>query len=289
MTTFFTQLKQQQQQLNSLVCIGLDPSPQKIPAHLTGSTTQRIMDFCWDIVRATAPFCSAFKPQIAYFSANAAEDVLVSLIHQIKQHYPQHLVILDAKRGDIGTTAEQYAIEAFERYCADAVTVNPYMGSDTIVPFSEYQDKGVIVLCRTSNAGGSECQFWGAQHQPLYLEIARRASRDWNHHHNIGLVVGGTYPEELAKVRCIAPDLPILIPGIGAQGGDLVATLNAATAHQPSPLIPYGKLWINSARQIIYASSGEDFAVQAAHQAQHLNQNIQTILAQQLKTQVMSS
>jgi orotidine-5'-phosphate decarboxylase len=214
-----------------------------------------------EIVDATADLVCAFKPQIAYFASERAEDQLEQLIDYIHQNFPEIPVILDAKRGDIGSTANHYAVEAFERYQADAVTVNPYMGFDSIEPYLEYQDRGVFILCRTSNPGGSDLQFLelnnGQAPQKLFEKVAQLAANQWNTTGQIGLVVGATFPAEIEAVRRIVGDaMPLLIPGIGAQGGDTVATVKAGNNTN---------LLINSSRAILYASSDQDFA-QAARQ-----------------------
>src|SRR5574343_1330310 len=211
----------------SLLCVGLDPEPTRFPAGMQGDA-HKIYDFCAAIVDATKDLVCAFKPQIAYFAAHGAEDQLERLMAYIRRVAPEVPVILDAKRGDIGSTAEQYAREAFVRYQADAVTLSPFMGFDTLEPFLRYADKGVIVLCRTSNPGGSDWQNQRLADVPgqprLYEHLAHLAQTEWNKNGQLGLVVGATYPEEIARVRELAPTLPLLIPGVGAQGGDAEAT-----------------------------------------------------------------
>ena len=245
---------------NSLLCVGLDPDVSRFPAHLRAQP-DGIFEFCKAIVDATADAACSFKPQIAYFAALRAEDQLEALCRYIRTSYPHLPVILDAKRGDIGATAEQYAREAFERYDADAVTVNPYMGSDSIAPYMEWPDRGVIVLCRTSNPGGSDLQFLKVDDKPLYQHVARLVAEKWNRNGQCGLVVGATFPEELAQVRAIVGDMPLLVPGIGAQGGDIAATVAAGCDRQGAGMM------INSSRAILYAQplagSGETH-VQAA-------------------------
>ena len=200
----------------------------------------------------------AFKPQFAYFASQRAEAQLEKLIKHLKEKYPHIPVILDSKRGDIGSTADHYAKEVFERYGADAVTVSPYMGFDTIEPYLKHAGKGVIVLCRTSNPGGSDLQSLNVSPdgQPLYLHVAKLAAQQWNSSGQISLVVGATFPEEIAKVRAIVGDMPLLIPGIGAQGGDIDATVKAGAI----PNKPGTGMMVNSSRAILYASSGSDFA-----------------------------
>ena len=261
--TFTEQLAAAWRQNNSLLCVGLDPDPAKFPAHLKGRD-DAIFEFCAAIVNATADLVCAFKPQIAYFAARRAEGQLEALIAHIHDKHPGIPVILDAKRGDIGSTAEQYALEAFARYKADAVTVNPYMGRDSVEPYLAYTDKGVILLCRTSNPGGSDLQFLdvggpGTQER-LYERVARLAAGEWNSGGQIGLVVGATFPAEIARVRAIVGDVPLLVPGIGAQGGDIEATVTAGRTAGGTGLM------INSSRAILYAGKDEHFAA-AARQA----------------------
>ncbi|WP_306606184.1 orotidine-5'-phosphate decarboxylase [Azonexus sp.] len=259
--TFTQTLAAAWQKNNSLLCVGLDPDPAKFPAHLHGRD-DAIFEFCKGIVDATADLACSFKPQIAYFAARRAEDQLEALIAHIHEKHPGIPVILDAKRGDIGSTAEQYAIEAFERFQADAVTVNPYMGRDSVDPYLAYPDKGVILLCRTSNAGGSDLQFLDVGGEKLYERVARLAAEQWNTTGQIGLVVGATFPAEIARVREIVGDMPLLVPGIGAQGGDIEATVNAGKTGKNATVKASG-LMINSSRAILYAGKDENFAAAA--------------------------
>ncbi len=253
---FMTALDAAWRQRNSLLCVGLDPDPARFPPHLHGRA-DAIFEFCRDIVDATADLVCCFKPQIAYFAARRAEDQLEALIEHIHARHPGTPVVLDAKRGDIGSTAEQYAVEAFERYKADAITVNPYMGRDSVDPYLAYPDKGVILLCRTSNPGGSDLQFLetsaGGRRERLYEHVARLVAEDWNASGNCGLVVGATFPEEIARVRALTGDMPLLVPGIGAQGGDIAATVRSGRSARGAGLM------INSSRAILYAGKGEDF------------------------------
>jgi len=251
--TFTEQLAAAWQKNDSQLCVGLDPDPAKFPAHLKGRD-DAIFEFCKSIVDATADLVCSFKPQIAYFAARRAEDQLEALIAHIHERHPGIPVILDAKRGDIGSTAEQYAVEAFERFRADAVTVNPYMGRDSVEPYLAFPDKGVILLCRTSNAGGSDLQFLDIGGEKLYERVARLAAEQWNTTGQIGLVVGATFPAEIARVRAIVGDMPLLVPGIGAQGGDIEATVKAGRTAAGTGLM------INSSRAILYAGKGEDYA-----------------------------
>ena len=265
--SFVNTLKAAWQRTNSLLCVGLDPEPSRFPGALA-NRADAIFDFCRTIVDATAAYASAFKPQIAYFAAHRAEDQLEALIAHIHERHPGLPVILDAKRGDIGSTAEQYAREAFERYRADAVTVNPYMGFDSIEPYLAHAGKGVIVLCRTSNAGGSDLQFLDVGGEPLYSKVARLAAGKWNASGELALVVGATFPKEIEAVRGIVGDMPLLIPGIGAQGGDVEATVRAGRTAAGTGMM------INSSRAILYASKGEDFAQAAARAAEQTRDNI---------------
>ena len=254
---FMTALEAAWQQRSSLLCVGLDPDPAKFPAHLQGRP-DAILEFCKAVVDATADLVCCFKPQIAYFAAHRAEDQLEALIEHIHLAHPDTPVILDAKRGDIGSTAEQYAIEAFERFKADAITVNPYMGRDSVDPYLAYPEKGVILLCRTSNQGGSDLQFLDVDtprgRMKLYEHVARTVAEDWNASGNCGLVVGATFPGEIARVRELTGDMPLLVPGIGAQGGDIAATMAAGRTAKGAGLM------INSSRAVLYAGRGEDFA-----------------------------
>ena len=259
--TFIQQLQAAAQQNDSMLCVGLDPDISRLP-HGWGGDAGKFYDFCAAIVDATADLAMAFKPQIAYFAAVGAEDQLEKLIAHIRQVAPQVPVILDAKRGDIGSTAAQYAKEAYERFDADAVTLSPYMGFDSVEPYLQYADKGTFLLCRTSNPGGDDLQNLPlASGEKLYERVATLASSSWNGNGQMGLVVGATYPQEIARVRALAPNLPLLIPGVGAQGGDADATVKAAWAGA-------GSCVINSSRAILYASSGADFADAARRVAQ---------------------
>jgi len=245
----------------SMLCVGLDPEPGQLPAAWRGDA-RRLFDFCATMVDATHDLVCAFKPQIAYFAAHRAEDQLERLIAHIRRVAPQVPVILDAKRGDIGSTAAQYALEAFERYGADAVTLSPFMGFDSIAPYMKYHGKGAFLLCRTSNPGGDDFQnqrLASVEGQPLlYEHIARLAQGPWNLNGQLGLVVGATYPAEIERVRALAPSLPLLIPGVGAQGGDAAATVKAGLRITLGRVT--GPIIVNSSRAVLYASSGEDFA-----------------------------
>ena len=253
--TFIDKLSAAWHAQRTQLCVGLDPAPEKFPVHLRGQP-DAILQFCKAIADATADTACAFKPQIAYFASQRAEDQLEDLCAYLRARHPLVPIVLDAKRGDIGATAEQYAREAFERYGADAVTVNPYMGFDSVQPYLEWQDRGVVVLCRTSNAGGSDLQFLEANGRPLYQHVAALVAGKWNTNGQCALVVGGTFPNELAQVRAIVGDMPLLIPGIGAQGGDIQATVAAGRTANGTGMM------INSSRAILYAQprDGEDYA-----------------------------
>ena len=266
--TFTDLLRSAALQNQSMLCVGLDPEPARFPHHLRGDP-RRMYDFCAAIVDATADLVCAFKPQIAYFAAHAAEDQLEKLMAHMRARAPQVPIILDAKRGDIGSTAEQYAKEAFVRYGADAVTLSPFMGFDSVQPYLQYEGKGAFLLCRTSNPGGSDLQaqrLATVDGQPtVYEHIARLSQTTWNTNGQLGLVVGATYPQEIERVRELAPTLPLLIPGVGAQGGDAVATVKAGwrgdAQGSTAPII------VNSSRAILYASAGADWAEAARAEA----------------------
>jgi len=256
--TFIDKLSAAWNTHDSLLCVGLDPDISKFPAQWKGKP-EAIVEFCKGIIDATADVACSFKPQIAYFAALRAEDQLEEICAYIRAKYPAIPVVLDAKRGDIGATAEQYAREAFERYGADAVTVSPYMGFDSVAPYLEWKDRGAIVLCRTSNAGGSDLQFLKVDGVPLYQHVARLVADKWNTNGQCGLVVGATFPEELAQVRNIIGDMPLLVPGVGAQGGDVAATVKAGKTAAG------GGMMINSSRAILYAQAqGEENYAAAA-------------------------
>jgi orotidine-5'-phosphate decarboxylase len=261
---FLAKLESAERQNRSLLCVGLDPDPARFPGEWQGDA-RRIFDFCAAIVDATRDLVIAFKPQVAYFAAHRAEDQLERLIEHTRRVAPVVPVILDAKRGDIGATAGQYAREAFERYNADAVTLSPFMGFDSIEPYLRYRDRGLFLLCRTSNPGGSDLQnqrLHDVEGQPrLYEHIARLAQGPWNTNGQLGLVVGATYPQEIARVRELAPTLPLLIPGVGAQGGDAEATVRAGW--RGTAAATTGPIVVNSSRAVLYASSGDDFAAAA--------------------------
>ncbi len=254
---FHQQLRRAWATSASMLCVGLDPDPDRFPAAVHGS----VFDFCAAIVEATASSVCAFKPQIAHFAALGAEGELERLCAHIRDRHPDVLLVLDAKRGDIGSTAERYAQEAFDRYGAHVVTVNPYLGTDSVEPFLRHPDGGVFVLCRTSNPGSGDFQSLQSGDEPIYLHVARRVADEWNSIGDCGLVVGATYPDELARVRAVVGDLPVLVPGVGAQGGDVGATVAAGSDSGGLGMV------INSSRAILYASAGDDFEQAAAREA----------------------
>jgi len=265
--TFADKLHSRWRSADSLLCVGLDPDPTRFPAHLR-DRDDAIFAFCSAIADATAPYACAFKPQMAYFASRRAEDQLESLLARLRRDHPQIPVVLDAKRGDIGATAEHYAREAFERYDADAVTLSPFMGRDSIEPFLAYAGRGAFLLCRTSNPGGDDLQMLDLGGERLYERVARLTAEKWNRDGRLGLVVGATYPAELARVRAIVGDMPLLVPGIGAQGGDVQATVQAGEGADGAGML------INSSRAILYAGTGEDFAQAAADAARRTRDEI---------------
>jgi orotidine-5'-phosphate decarboxylase len=278
--SFLDRLRAAERSNQSMVCVGLDPEPARFPGALRGDAS-RIFDFCAAIVEATADLVIAFKPQIAYFAAHRAEDQLERLMAHMRQVAPGVPVILDAKRGDIGSTAAQYAVEAFERYGADAVTLSPFMGFDSVEPYLKYQGKGAFLLCRTSNPGGDDLQSQRLSSVPgeplLYEHVARLAQGPWNLNGQLGLVVGATYPAEIERVRAIAPTLPLLIPGVGAQGGDAAATVRAGWRGNAQATV--APIIVNSSRAILYASSGADFAQAARREAAKTRELLQAARA----------
>jgi orotidine-5'-phosphate decarboxylase len=252
---------------NSLVCVGLDPEPAKFPVHLQ-QHPDAVFEFCRAIIDTTADLACSFKPQFAHFAALRADDALERLIAHIHDKHPGIPVILDAKRGDIGSTAQHYVSEAFDRYAADAVTLNPYMGRDSAQPFLDRADKGVILLCHTSNPGAADIQILQIGGKPLYQHVAKIIANDWNTNGNCALVTGATWPEQLAEVRGLVGDLPLLVPGIGAQGGDVEAVVRHGCTTVGNGLM------INSSRAVLYAGKGEDFADAARNAALELRDSI---------------
>lgn len=253
----FTQtLRRAWDENDSLLCIGLDPEIERLPAHIAAEPSP-IFQFNKAVIDATHDLVCAYKPQFAHYAACEAEDQLERTIEYVHRTYPRVPVILDAKRGDVGSTAERYAIEVFERYAADAVTVNPYLGGDALEPFLRYADKGVIVLCRTSNPGARELQDLEVGGGKLYQRVAELAATRWNARGNCLLVVGATYPRELAEVRAIVGEMPLLVPGVGAQGGDVAQAVRNGQSASGAGLI------ISASRSILYAAGGVEFAAAA--------------------------
>ena len=259
MGNFIEDLRAAASRHDSLLCVGLDPSLEKLPSQFN-KLSHPYFEFGKAIVDATHDMVCAYKPQIAYYAARSAESELLETIRYIKENHPHIPIILDSKRGDIGATAEQYAIEAFDRFQADAVTLNPYMGLDCAEPFLKRADKGAIFLCRTSNPGAADFQELELDGRKLYEHVAGQIAGDWNYNHNCCLVVGATAPEQIARVRAIVGDMPLLVPGVGAQGGDVQQIIASGQAADGYGLV------INASRSIIYASNGADFshAVRAA-------------------------
>jgi orotidine-5'-phosphate decarboxylase len=267
MSGFVEQLARAWERSDSLACVGLDPEIERFPRRIAAEPTP-IFRFNKAIIDATADLVCAYKPQFAHYAAYGAEDQLERTIEYIHDSHPGVPVILDAKRGDVGDTAERYAIEAFERYGADAVTVNPYLGGDALEPFLRHADKGVVILCRTSNPGARDLQDCVIGARKLYQVVAELAAQRWNSRGNCLLVVGATHPRELAEVRALVGDMPLLVPGVGAQGGDVAQAVQNGQTAQGTGLI------VSSSRGILYASAGEDFASAARAATQQLRDRI---------------
>lgn len=266
--TFMEKLEASWKRSGSLVCVGLDPDLAKMPDCVKGAKYP-IFEFNKAIIDATAEAVCCYKPQAAYYAGQDADDQLAMTISYIKENYPEIPVILDAKRADIGATTAMYAKEAFERFQGDAVTVNPYMGMDALKPFLDHADKGVIILCRTSNPGAKEIQDIKLESgEEMFMHVARLASTSWNYNKNIALVAGATFPEQLGAIRKVTGDMPLLVPGIGAQGGDIAAVMKNGLDSNGNGLM------INSSRGIIYVSKGEDFAEAAGKAALELRDSI---------------
>ena len=264
---FFGSLRLAAERNNSLVCVGLDPALAKLPEALR-SAKRPFFEFNRALVDATCDLVCCYKPQAAYYAGENRDDELADTIAYIREKAPEVPVILDVKRGDIGSTAEQYAREAFERYGADAATVNPYMGFDAVKPFLDTPGKGIFVLCRTSNPSAVDLQNLVADGVPLYEHVAGLVRDKWNSDGNAGLVIGATAPEELRRLRGLCPGLWFLVPGVGAQGGDVEKVVKYGC-----DAAGYG-IAVNSSRGIIYASKGPDFAEAARAAAGTLRDTI---------------
>ena len=261
---FTTKLHKAMERNRSMVCVGLDPDPGRIPEGVS------VSDFNREIISATSDLVCAYKPNLAFYEALGEEGY--DALRQTLKHIPENIpVIADAKRSDIGNTAAAYARAIFDNLGFDASTLNPYLGFDSIEPFTLYQDRGIFILCRTSNPGATDFQDlqcrYGKDHLPLYQIVALKAS-EWNTHGNIGLVVGATYPGELGIIRKAHPDMLFLVPGIGSQGGDIAQAVHHGANAQGKGIV------INSSRQILYASRGKDFAAAARSAAETLRTEI---------------
>ena len=269
---FLDKLLAVSRQQDSLLCVGLDPEQERLPSRLQNMPAARAVTyFCQAIIEATAPYVCAFKPNLAFFEVLGPEGMYV--FQKVLQAVPGHIpIIVDAKRGDLGNTARNYAATVFDIYACDAVTVNPYLGYDSVAPFLAYEEKAVFFLCRTSNPSAHDfqdllvCEEKGHV-RPLYEEIAKRVQL-WNRIGNCGLVVGATYPQELNTIRAMCPDMPILIPGVGAQGGNLEASVLAGVD------VSGEKAIISVSRAILYAGDGDDYTVSAAIEARKLRNRI---------------
>jgi orotidine-5'-phosphate decarboxylase len=262
----------------TLLCVGLDPELGRLPDAVRGASVEEaLVTFNAAVVEATADLVCAYKPNAAFYEAHGPDGVraLIRTIALIHERAPAVPVLLDAKRGDLANTSRLYARASFDVCGADAVTVQPYMGEDALAPFLERADRGVFVLCRTSNPGAGELQDVQVEGEPLYLRVARLAAGRWNARGNCGLVVGATWPAELRAIRAAAPDLPILLPGIGAQGGDLEGSVRAGVDARGQGLL------ISASRTVLYASSGRDFARAARAEAERLRAAIEACRSDQ--------
>ena len=274
MPSFNHRLREIQAAQNSLLCVGLDPNLTALPlsrfSRDMDEQADLLLQFNREIIDACAPYVCAFKPQIAHYSAYGWGHILLKTIEYIRETYPKLPVILDAKRGDIADTAKMYAAEAFAHYLADAVTVNPYFGGDSLAPFLAYAAGGTFVLCQTSNLGSAEIQQLKLEGRgTVAQEIARLAANEWNENQNVGLVVGATWPAAMGEIRQIVGDhIPFLVPGIGTQGGDLAAVLANGLTKTADGLV------INVSRAILYAASGADFAKAAGNKARQIRNHI---------------
>jgi orotidine-5'-phosphate decarboxylase len=270
MSAFTQQLARAWESNDSLLCVGLDPEIERFPPQIAASPSP-IFQFNKAVIDATHDLVCAYKPQFAHYAAYEAEDQLERTIEYVHRTYPGIPMILDGKRGDVGNTAERYASEAFERYGADAVTVNPYLGGDSLEPFLRHADKGVIILCRTSNPGAHDLQDLEVGARRLYQVVAELAATRWNGNGNCALVVGATYPRELAEVRRIVGAMPLLLPGVGAQGADVAQAIMSGQTPEGTGLM------VSSSRAILYGServAGPGFAGAARAAAEALRAQI---------------
>ena len=264
---FVEQLRKSWASSGSLLCIGLDPDLDRLPRHFRHRQAA-LFEFNREIIDATADLVCAFKPQVAFYSAQTAETQLLMTVEYIKRKYPHIPVILDAKRGDVGHVAHMYAREAFDRFKADAVTVNPYFGTDGVMPFLQRPEKGAVLVCRTSNPGAIDFQDLTSGGKRLYTVIAQKARSEWNANKNVMLVIGATYPKELREVREIVDDLPLLVPGVGLQGGDIASVITNGLDRHGAGLV------LSASRSVIYASRDMDFAAAARKEAVRLRNEI---------------
>jgi orotidine-5'-phosphate decarboxylase len=259
-----------QQTNKSMICLGLDLDPKKMPAEY-GNSVKGMFEFAHRVIDATADVVCAYKPNMAFFEALGPEGF--SLLRLIVQRIPEHVpIILDGKRGDIGNTAQFYADSMYNIFRASWVTINPYMGYDSMRPFLEYKGKGVFVLCLTSNPGSKDFQQLKVDGVPLYCIVAQR-THYWNKEQNCGLVVGATHPDQLQEIREVAGDMPLLVPGVGAQGGSLEESALLATDNFRKPAV------INVSRSVLYASTEKDFAVRARSEIMRMNAEVERLRA----------
>ena len=270
--TFYQKLSAIIKKQHTLLCVGLDSDFEKLPKHLKNKKNPQFL-FNKAIIDATHDLVCAYKPNTAFYEARGAEGIedLYKTCQYLQKHYPEIVIIIDAKRADIGNTNNGYAEFVFDYFRGDAVTLHPYLGQEAIQPFLDRKDKGSIILCRTSNKGAGEFQDLAINNKPLYQIIAKQVVNKWNANHNCGLVAGASYPEELKKIRRLAPNLPLLIPGIGAQGGDVEKTVKAGVDEKG------GNAIINASRSIIFAGNDKDFAKSARIEAEKLRDQINSI------------
>jgi orotidine-5'-phosphate decarboxylase len=273
---FLEKLRRRWQDGRTLLCIGLDLELDRLPTAHGHDVESAFFQFNTAIIDATSDLVCAYKPNTAFYERHGAAgwNALARTIGYIHRHHPEVPVLLDAKRGDMGNTAQAYSDAIFDTLAADAVTLHPYLGGDALKPFLSHADRGCFILAHTSNPGAGEFQDLAVRtsdgvEEPLYLVVARTVAQRWNANGNCGLVVGATYPEQLQRVRAAVGDLPLLIPGIGAQGGDLEAVVKNGLDSQRAGLL------ISASRSVIYASSGNDYAQAARNEAERLRDEIE--------------